>query len=78
MKTKIESIPCTFGQIYVGNVFEDKDNHIYMKIGEINFRPHGVNNPVLPANAISLGNASLCWYKQDELIKCITIDNVEE
>ena len=37
MKTKIESIPCTFGQIYVGNVFENKDNHIYMKIDEINF-----------------------------------------
>lgn len=73
MKPKVESIPCTFGQIYTGNVFENKDNHVYMKIDEIIFRPHCTSNPVLPANAISLGDASLRWYEQDELIKCITI-----
>lgn len=77
MKTKLEKIECTFGKIYVGNVFDGKDNDMYMKIDEINFRLRCPNASILPANAVNLRDASLVWYEQDELIKCIILTSEE-
>ena len=50
---------------------------MYMKIDEINFRLRCPNASILPANAVNLRDASLVWYKQDELIKCIILTSEE-
>lgn len=64
-KIEAKKTKCLFLYVEPGDMFEDCNGNVYMKILEIDYKTHNSIHKVHKANAISLGDSTLYCFEDN-------------